>query len=77
MRTTLSCSAAGDFPQAFSHAALINTAHNFARAEKSAEQRSVSTENQSARRKRCTSYSINAAYKWTILALKQMAFWSA
>jgi GH15 family glucan-1,4-alpha-glucosidase len=30
----------GNFPQAFSHVALINTAHNLARAEKPAEQRS-------------------------------------
>ena len=29
----------GNFPQAFSHVALINTAHNLARAEKPAEQR--------------------------------------
>src|SRR5262245_22287028 len=33
----------GNFPQAFSHVALINTAHNLARAEKPAEQRSGST----------------------------------
>jgi hypothetical protein len=32
----------GNFPQAFSHVALINTAHNLARAEKPAEQRSGS-----------------------------------
>jgi GH15 family glucan-1,4-alpha-glucosidase len=31
----------GNFPQAFSHIALINTAHNLARAEKPAEQRST------------------------------------
>ena len=31
----------GNFPQAFSHIALINTAHNLARAEKPAEQRSA------------------------------------
>jgi GH15 family glucan-1,4-alpha-glucosidase len=30
----------GNFPQAFSHVALINTAHNLAQAEKPAEQRS-------------------------------------
>ena len=30
----------GNFPQAFSHVALVNTAHNLARAEKPAEQRS-------------------------------------
>jgi GH15 family glucan-1,4-alpha-glucosidase len=30
----------GNFPQAFSHVALINTAHNLAHAEKPAEQRS-------------------------------------
>ena len=29
------------FPQAFSHVALVNTAHNLARAEKPAEQRST------------------------------------
>jgi GH15 family glucan-1,4-alpha-glucosidase len=29
----------GNFPQAFSHVALINTAHNLARATKPAEQR--------------------------------------
>jgi GH15 family glucan-1,4-alpha-glucosidase len=33
----------GNFPQAFSHVALINTAHNLTRAEKPAEQRSGST----------------------------------
>jgi GH15 family glucan-1,4-alpha-glucosidase len=32
----------GNFPQAFSHVALINTAHNLAQAEKPAEQRSGS-----------------------------------
>jgi GH15 family glucan-1,4-alpha-glucosidase len=32
----------GNFPQAFSHVALINTAHNLARAEKPAEQRAGS-----------------------------------
>jgi GH15 family glucan-1,4-alpha-glucosidase len=31
----------GNFPQAFSHIALINTAHNLARATKPAEQRSA------------------------------------
>jgi GH15 family glucan-1,4-alpha-glucosidase len=31
---------AGNFPQAFSHIALVNTAHNLSRAEKPAEQRS-------------------------------------
>ena len=31
----------GNFPQAFSHIALVNTAHNLARAEKPAEQRSA------------------------------------
>jgi len=31
---------AGNFPQAFSHVALINTAHNLAKQEKPAEQRS-------------------------------------
>jgi hypothetical protein len=30
----------GNFPQAFSHVALINTAHNLAKSEKPAEQRS-------------------------------------
>lgn len=30
----------GNFPQAFSHVALINTAHNLSRAAKPAEQRS-------------------------------------
>jgi GH15 family glucan-1,4-alpha-glucosidase len=30
----------GNFPQAFSHIALVNTAHNIARAEKPCEQRS-------------------------------------
>jgi GH15 family glucan-1,4-alpha-glucosidase len=30
----------GNFPQAFSHIALVNTAHNLARADKPAEQRS-------------------------------------
>ena len=33
----------GNFPQAFSHIALVNTAHNLARATKPAEQRSVSS----------------------------------
>jgi GH15 family glucan-1,4-alpha-glucosidase len=33
----------GNFPQAFSHVALINTACNLARTEKPAEQRSGST----------------------------------
>jgi GH15 family glucan-1,4-alpha-glucosidase len=33
----------GNFPQAFSHIALINTAHNIARAEKPIEQRSGNT----------------------------------
>jgi GH15 family glucan-1,4-alpha-glucosidase len=32
----------GNFPQAFSHIALVNTAHNLARATKPAEQRSAS-----------------------------------
>jgi GH15 family glucan-1,4-alpha-glucosidase len=32
----------GNFPQAFSHVALINTAHNLSRATKPAEQRSAS-----------------------------------
>lgn len=32
----------GNFPQAFSHVALVNTAHNLARATKPAEQRSAS-----------------------------------
>jgi GH15 family glucan-1,4-alpha-glucosidase len=32
----------GNFPQAFSHIALVNTAHNLARAEKPARQRSES-----------------------------------
>ncbi len=32
----------GNFPQAFSHIALVNTAHNLARAAKPAEQRSTS-----------------------------------
>jgi GH15 family glucan-1,4-alpha-glucosidase len=32
----------GNFPQAFSHIALVNTAHNLARANKPAEQRSAS-----------------------------------
>jgi GH15 family glucan-1,4-alpha-glucosidase len=32
----------GNFPQAFSHVALVNTAHNLARASKPAEQRSAS-----------------------------------
>jgi GH15 family glucan-1,4-alpha-glucosidase len=31
----------GNFPQAFSHIALINTAHNLARATKPAEQRAA------------------------------------
>jgi hypothetical protein len=30
----------GNFPQAFSHIALVNTAHNLERAEKPCEQRS-------------------------------------
>jgi hypothetical protein len=30
----------GNFPQAFSHIALVNTAHNLDRAEKPCEQRS-------------------------------------
>ncbi len=33
----------GNFPQAFSHIALINTAHNLSRPEKPAEQRSGHT----------------------------------
>lgn len=33
----------GNFPQAFSHIALVNTAHNLARATKPAQQRAVST----------------------------------
>jgi GH15 family glucan-1,4-alpha-glucosidase len=33
---------AGNYPQAFSHIALVNTAHNLARATKPAEQRSAS-----------------------------------
>jgi GH15 family glucan-1,4-alpha-glucosidase len=32
----------GNFPQAFSHVALVNTAHNLSRAAKPAEQRSAS-----------------------------------
>src|SRR6185295_10266407 len=32
----------GNFPQAFSHIALVNTAHNLSRATKPAEQRSAS-----------------------------------
>jgi GH15 family glucan-1,4-alpha-glucosidase len=32
----------GNFPQAFSHIALVNTAHNLAHADKPAEQRSAS-----------------------------------
>jgi GH15 family glucan-1,4-alpha-glucosidase len=32
----------GNFPQAFSHIALVNMAHNLARASKPAEQRSAS-----------------------------------
>lgn len=32
----------GNFPQAFSHVALINTAHNLARATKPADQRATS-----------------------------------
>jgi GH15 family glucan-1,4-alpha-glucosidase len=32
----------GNFPQAFSHVALINTAHNLSRATKPTEQRSAS-----------------------------------
>jgi GH15 family glucan-1,4-alpha-glucosidase len=32
----------GNCPQAFSHIALVNTAHNLARASKPAEQRSAS-----------------------------------
>lgn len=39
---TFSHRMAGNFPQAFSHVALINTAHNLARQEKPAEQRSGS-----------------------------------
>jgi GH15 family glucan-1,4-alpha-glucosidase len=31
----------GNFPQAFSHVALINTAHNLTHATKPAEQRSA------------------------------------
>ena len=30
----------GNFPQAFSHVALVNSAHNLARSSKPAEQRS-------------------------------------
>jgi GH15 family glucan-1,4-alpha-glucosidase len=33
---------AGNFPQAYSHVALVNTAHNLSRASKPAEQRSSS-----------------------------------
>jgi GH15 family glucan-1,4-alpha-glucosidase len=47
----------GNFPQAFSHVALINTAHNLAHAEKPAEQRSgnprQSREQASSNRARC------------------------
>jgi GH15 family glucan-1,4-alpha-glucosidase len=32
----------GNFPQAFSHIALVNTAHNLARATKPAHQRAAS-----------------------------------
>jgi GH15 family glucan-1,4-alpha-glucosidase len=32
----------GNFPQAFSHIALVTTAHNLARASKPAEQRASS-----------------------------------
>jgi GH15 family glucan-1,4-alpha-glucosidase len=32
----------GNFPQAFSHVALVNTAHNLSRASKPAKQRSTS-----------------------------------
>jgi GH15 family glucan-1,4-alpha-glucosidase len=32
----------GNFPQAFSHVALVNTAHNLSHATKPAEQRSES-----------------------------------
>jgi GH15 family glucan-1,4-alpha-glucosidase len=32
----------GNFPQAFSHIALVNTAHNIARATKPAQQRAAS-----------------------------------
>ena len=32
----------GNFPQAFSHIALVNTAHNLSRADKPVEQRSAS-----------------------------------
>ena len=42
---------AGNFPQAFSHVALINTAHNLEKQEKPAEQRS-GKQTQSSRSKR-------------------------
>jgi GH15 family glucan-1,4-alpha-glucosidase len=32
----------GNFPQAFSHVALVNTAHNLSRATKPAQQRAAS-----------------------------------
>jgi GH15 family glucan-1,4-alpha-glucosidase len=38
----------GNFPQAFSHIALVNTAHNIAAATKPCQQRSASTRLSSA-----------------------------
>jgi len=46
----------GNFPQAFSHVALINTAHNLEKRDKPAEQRS-GKRTQPSRRKRKTSKS--------------------
>jgi GH15 family glucan-1,4-alpha-glucosidase len=39
---TKACRLVGNFPQAFSHIALVNTAHNIARASKPAHQRAAS-----------------------------------
>jgi len=48
----------GNFPQAFSHVALINTAHNLEKQEKPAEQRS-GKRTQSSRRKTKTTKSVS------------------
>jgi GH15 family glucan-1,4-alpha-glucosidase len=38
---THTCRQVGNFPQAFSHVAIVNTAHNLSRAAKPVHQRST------------------------------------